>query len=288
MNAENHSKVARIAARQWGVVTRPQLRAAGVSDVVIRRALDTRTWRRLYPGVYFVGVGSLHPYGRLYAALHAVDPDGVISHGSAASVHGSLEYRGKPHITTTIKSGHRIAGIHIHRRNTLPQVIRRHGLRVTTIEQTVLDLATTAPEPTVQRVLNQALFDGIVDLDRLAEIAQGRKGARMIRSVLAHATPAQSPLEDRFYRLIKDAALPPPLAQRFIGPYRVDFHWPEHNLIVETDGWAGHGHPFARLNDARRDAYLQGLGLHTHRIPGYELEHHPYRVISELTLQLNR
>ena len=223
MHAENRDLVARIARRQWGVVTRRQLNTAGISDDVIRTALNNKTWRRLYPGIYYVDSTDLHPYGRLFAALHAVDPLGAVTHGPAADLHDTIAYYGKPHITTTIKSGHRIAGIHIHRRNTLPQVILRHGLRTTTIEQTVLDLATTEDEPTVQRVLNQAVFKGIVNLDRLATMAEGRKGATLVRSVIAHATPSQSPLEDRFYRLLREA----------------------------------------------------------------QLEHHPFQVISELTLQLN-
>ena len=78
MNAENRRLVARLAGRRWGIVARTELLAAGVSDAAIRRALASGSLRRLYPGVYFAGVGDIHPFGWMLAALLAVGGDGVI------------------------------------------------------------------------------------------------------------------------------------------------------------------------------------------------------------------
>jgi very-short-patch-repair endonuclease len=35
---------------------------------------------------------------------------------------------------------------------------------------------------------------------------------------------------------ILDEGLPAPMSQVWIGPYRVDFYWPEHRLVLEADG----------------------------------------------------
>jgi very-short-patch-repair endonuclease len=235
--------------------------------------------------VFFVGVGDPPPLSWMAAGLKRIPyPDAALSHRCATHVRGLLDWDESVHITTTNRNTHDFAGIELHRVRAPFPVLSGYGLRITSIEQTVLDLATTEREKTVQRVLNEALYKRIVNTDRLAEMARGRRGARAVRNLIASSAPTQSYLEDRFYRLIREAELPPPLAQQFVGPYRVDFLWPDRRYVVETDGWAGHGLGFQRLNDARRDAYLSGLGFRTGRVPGHRFEHHPYAVIAELAV----
>jgi very-short-patch-repair endonuclease len=45
-----------------------------------------------------------------------------------------------------------------------------------------------------------------------------------------------------------------------IGPYTVDFLWPEAGLIVEVDGWRDHGTRSAFESDRERDAWLTAQG----------------------------
>jgi very-short-patch-repair endonuclease len=54
-------------------------------------------------------------------------------------------------------------------------------------------------------------------------------------------TATQSDLEDRFLNLLRRHRVPRPVTQRVLGENRVDFHWPEQRLVVEVDGWRGHG-----------------------------------------------
>jgi very-short-patch-repair endonuclease len=42
--------------------------------------------------------------------------------------------------------------------------------------------------------------------------------------------------------------------------HEVDFHWPDHRLIVETDGWRFHRHRRRFESDRARDAQLQAAG----------------------------
>jgi very-short-patch-repair endonuclease len=46
-----------------------------------------------------------------------------------------------------------------------------------------------------------------------------------------------------------------------VGPYLVDFFWPEQRLVVETDGWVVHGRRAAFESDRMRDATLQARGF---------------------------
>jgi very-short-patch-repair endonuclease len=47
--------------------------------------------------------------------------------------------------------------------------------------------------------------------------------------------------------------------ERVLG-HEVDFHWPEHRLIVETDGWRFHRTRRAFEADRARDAHLHAAG----------------------------
>ncbi|GIW25845.1 MAG: endonuclease [Meiothermus sp.] len=58
--------------------------------------------------------------------------------------------------------------------------------------------------------------------------------------------------------------------QRPVGPYIVDFYCAEAGLVIEVDG-ESHYNEEGRVRDAKRDAYLQGLGLRVLRFTNLEL-----------------
>ena len=58
--------------------------------------------------------------------------------------------------------------------------------------------------------------------------------------------------------------------QQPIGPYVADFYCESARLVVELDGRSHDDHEQA---DARRDAYMRGLGLVVLRVPNDELLH---------------
>ena len=60
--------------------------------------------------------------------------------------------------------------------------------------------------------------------------------------------------------------------------HEVDFYWPEHNLIVETDGAATHLTPTAFEHDRHRDAQLTADGHRVIRITWRQLTEQPHEV----------
>lgn len=60
--------------------------------------------------------------------------------------------------------------------------------------------------------------------------------------------------------------------QHGLGPYVLDFYCARARLAIEVDG-AGHGHGDQAVHDARRDAWLEGHGIATLRIPAHTLLH---------------
>ena len=289
--SESAEKVRRLLGKQWGVVTRRQLLEAGVSASSIKRRLARGELRRLHPGVYFVGHGEPCLRARAFAALAASEKPAAISHRTSAEIDKLLDPRPGPiHITVAGRTNQKLEGVRIHSTKQLPpsQLTQGQILRRTTTARTIADLARTENEATVQRALNHGTFLGVVELDAIrAQLTTMRRGKTRLARALANATRARSELEDRFFALVKAAQLPPPVGNFRIGPYVVDFYWPDLGLVVEIDG-AGHENDPAQAHDARKDAYVKGLGLRVERVPRRTLEHHPYLVVAELSAAIAR
>ncbi len=84
-------------------------------------------------------------------------------------------------------------------------------------------------------------------------------------------------LERRFLPLARRAGLPQPLTQQWVNGYRVDFHWPDLGLVVETDGLRYHRTAAQQTIDARRDQTHTAAGLtplrFSHAQVVYDAEH---------------
>jgi hypothetical protein len=227
---------ARLASRQEGVVARMQLEALGFSRDEIGHEVRHRRLIRVHQGVYAVGHEALSDRGRMIAALLAAGPGAALSHRTAAH-HWKLLPSMPPLIEVTLT-------------DRIPR--RRHGLRVhqalrleTTIHQR---LPTTTPLQTIAQLTQP-------DRDRARAEALVLK--LIPRTADDHAEPTRSELERALLPALRKARLPRPVVGAELLGYTVDFFWPDHNLVVETDGWGTHGHRRAFETDRARDATLQ-------------------------------
>ena len=163
-------------------------------------------------------------------------------------------------VTTGRKAPRSRRGLLFHESKTL-DVIRRHGLPVTTPARTLLDVAATRPYAELERACSEALVLGLVSAEALT--AQSGAGSAALKRLAADGVaPTRSGLERRFNWAMRKAGLPVPLANEDVLGEEVDFVWREHGLIVEVDGWRFHGHRIAFEPDRSRDAELQ-LGGYT-------------------------
>ncbi len=75
-----------------------------------------------------------------------------------------------------------------------------------------------------------------------------------------HTKPTRNEFEDRFLALCKDSGLPRPKANDWLNVegtwIEADFHWPEHRLVAETDGFETHRTRQAFERDRLRDQLL--------------------------------
>jgi very-short-patch-repair endonuclease len=230
---------ARLATRQEGVVGFGQLVALGYTRGQIARAVETRRLIRRHKGVYAVGHDALTDRGVMIAALLAVGPGAILSHATAAYV-WSLIPSMPPfvHVTVPARRPRNRDGICIHHATRLDTTTNA-GLPLTTPRQTLTQL----PPREAARARDEALVLGLVP-----------------RTDDDHAEPTRSALERALLPALEAASLPKPRVNGRVLGYEVDFHWPEHRLIVETDGWRVHGRRRAFEDDRARDAQLLAAG----------------------------
>jgi hypothetical protein len=214
---------------------------------------------------------------RVRDAAVALPPEAVVSHGSAACVHG-LWSPGpdRPEVVEVIVPGEpdRLdRGVRIRGSRLEPaDVVVVDGLRVTSLARTAIDLARgrdlpralVALDSAARRLLGDRFDVGEQDLRRVVshpasaayvrrEISQalvrvwGWPGTRVVRRAVALVEPAsESAFESLSRGHMLDGGVPAPVVGLRVSgatgaTYFADFAWPEQGLLGEADGWGKYG-----------------------------------------------
>jgi very-short-patch-repair endonuclease len=125
----------------------------------------------------------------------------------------------------------------------------------------------------------------LADLDYPAELTREALARRLVRPEdLPDGGPVatRSELEQRMRRLVAAAGLPSPQVNWPLGPYVIDFAWPADRVLVETDGWATHGHRAAFEADRARDADLTARGWIVLRFTWRQITDEPLLVAARI------
>ncbi len=253
---------------QSRVTSRRQALDAGWSENTIDRRLRSGTWRRLQRGAYATFTGEAPREARLWAAVLRAGPGAVLSHQTAAEIHGfARQTSSRIHIS--IPAEHRpardrpIPGVVIHRRRTLePAWTAPCELPRTTVVDTVLDLVDSARTfDDAYGWISAALGRQATCLASLRDALSKRKRVRW-RTWLTEALDEageglDSPLERRYVRDVERAhGLPVAVrqAKRRTGSRNIylDNLYADYGVCVELDGAASHPAE-GRWKDTSRD-----------------------------------
>jgi very-short-patch-repair endonuclease len=289
------SIIAELATRQYGVVSRAQLLAAGITDSAITTRIRRFGLHPLHRGVYAVGHTALVPLAREMAAVLACGRGAVVSHRTAAgSVWHLLETIDDLIDITIPRSNRRRPGIRVHRSRVLDpedtQVVR--GIPVTSVPRTLVDLAEDSPERELERAVDEGITRRLVTTASITAAVRrlrGRRGASRLQALLKRDTePAftRSEAEERLLALIRDSGLPMPQVNAIVGQHTVDFVWRQRRLVVETDGYRFHSTRSAFERDRVRDAELIAGGFRVIRITWRQLEVEPLAIVARLAQAL--
>jgi hypothetical protein len=270
------------------VLTRTLL-SQGYDPEELARMLRDGTMTRIRRGAYAPildqpGDKSVDSKRRrlILATVPQLDPQAVVSHGSAALLHGLptwTEATARVHVTRNRHGGaRRRALVEVHGAPLdAADLTVIHGVTVTSLTRTVLDLARTLPWEQAVAAGDRALALGLtrVELSDGLQRMRGWPGIRSARRTVDFLDVRSESAGESVSRVrIHEARLPTPVPQleifdtlgRFVA--RVDFGWEEQHTIGEFDGKAKYGELLkpgqtprdAMLAEKRREDLLRDLG----------------------------
>jgi very-short-patch-repair endonuclease len=272
------------------VISRAQLVDLGFT----RHAIDHRiAIGRLHPvarGVYAIGRPSLTRHGRWMVAILSCGEGAVLSHTSAAELWRIGRQRGPRIEVSIVGSSHRARpDVTLHRRSMRAgdNCTVHEGIPVTNPVQTLIDLATRLPPKALERAVNEAdKYDLVnpVKLRRALDSHRCEPGVKLLRSLLDRRTfrLTASELERLFLPLAAEAGLPVPLTHQWVNGFEVDFHWPDLDFLVETDGLRYHRTPAEQARDRLRDQAHTAAGLRHLRFTHEQVKYEPGHVLATL------
>jgi predicted transcriptional regulator of viral defense system len=150
-------QVARIAARQHGVVTARQLATAGVSASSVARRVARGQLHRVHRGVYRVGHVAPSLEARYLAAVLACGEGAVLSGRAAAFLYGLIK-GSPPRPEVTSMAERRVPGVVSRRVRRLDRrdVTTYRGIPILTFARVVIELAASLPLDALARVAHEA------------------------------------------------------------------------------------------------------------------------------------
>ncbi len=288
---------------QEGVVSWQQALDAGFTAKAIDWRLRSGAWQRLYLGVYATFTGTPTRTARLWAAVLRVGPDAVLSHETAAEIHGLT---GKPsskiHVSVPARQHSAryrdLRGIVIHRsRNLVAQWQPPWQLPRTTAENTVLDLIAAARTfddayGWISAAIGRRLTTPGLLVKALAERPRMRWRAWVTGALEDAAEGVHSPLERNYVHGVERAhGLPAARRQARCrdgsGARYLDNLYEEYKVCVELDGAAAHPAE-GRWRDTRRDNANQVQGARTLRYGWPDTTQYRCRTAAEIAAVLRR
>ena len=250
-------RIAGIASRQHGVVTRAEACDAGVSRNELTRLVRNGALIRIHTGVYRAGHQSPSMLAIYMAATKACGDGSGVSWFAGAHLLGLV--RDRPARIDVTSPGHRRPpGIVVHRaRRTRLALTRVRGIPVTTPAWTLLDVAPLLDDAALGRACHQAQVRYRLQPDQVSQVLTTRgpvKGSRRLIRILASDDPLLlSRLEAAYLRILRNGREELPATNRRLTEGYVDCRWSHLGLIVELDSYRFHGSRHAWERDRDRD-----------------------------------
>lgn len=228
------------------------------------------------------------------AAVLFAGPGAVLSHRSAAELWGVRNPSSGAIEVTTPRKSRSSGSIHRHFAVLAPDEVTEHrGIPVTSVPRTLFDLAGVSSADVVEHALRESeylrLHDRLSLPDLLARYP-GRRGSTTVRECLWRRRNlpigrARSWLELEFLPFLRRNGLPRPRLNIWLEvggrSFQVDCLWPG-DVVVELDGFAGHGTRVAFQEDRARDRRLRVAGYGVIWVAPEQLEDEPDELAADL------
>lgn len=278
-----------------GVFSRSEANKA-LSNRRIRYRVKRGRLHRVLPGVYRVTGAPDTFASQVQEAVKWVGDDAVISHWTAARLHGlPRPYKNEARVEVSTEKDLRFPRVKVHIIESLTpdDITEVDGVRVTSPARTLLDLAISLGRSRLEAYLDDVLRRKLATIDQLQALvkrSRGRRGIRWLRRLVrirsGHSRVTGSGLENKGLTLIRRAGLPTPTIQhptRIEGrPARVDFFFDRQRIVIELDGYAWHSTTRAFEEDRLRDNHYAEQGWTVLRWTWQATKRRPEALIRQL------
>jgi hypothetical protein len=217
------------------------------------------------------------------AAVLTCGNEAMLSHRSAAALWGiGEEHPQRIDVSVRGRFESRHAGLKVRSRPSLwaVDVVERRGIPVTSVVQTLVDLATELPDGRLERAVNEADKRDLIDPEALRAALTERRGERGVKRLAALLDKrtfrlSDDELERRFRPIAAAAGVPVEETKVWVNGFEVDFFWPRLGLVVETDGLHYHRTPATQARDRVRDQVHTAAGLTQLRFTHHQVRYEP-------------
>lgn len=293
-------QIARIAAKQFSVISLAQLYDLGFTYAQVRGLVDRGFLHRLFEGVYAVGHPKIGPWGWLTAAYLAAGPKGFVSRYSSAAARDLRQVYSKGLEITVVGGTRRKSGLIVHRMSNEPHpddLTTKNGIVISSLPQMLIELSPAATPAELDRLITNAARRGLLDLaaiEAALERHARRPGIRKLRKALAGYIP-EPDYKSKLERIWADAlnknpGIPKPIRNYILdGRWELDSYWPVYGVVVEIDGRPYH----IAVRDMEKDKFKDGklladYNLETLRFTGFRLETDIAGALNDLRKVLSR
>jgi hypothetical protein len=290
---------------QHGIADRDQALSAGLSRWQVEHRLASGAWQRVYPGVYATFSGPLSRDARLWAAIRRAGAGAMLSHETAAEVHGIIDAPLGTVIHVTVPLARRptqhraTRGILIHRSSqSQMQFVGPFMLPRTRVEDTVLDLVAAARTfDHAYSWIARAVSRKLVTVAALRASLAGRRRIRWRQWLVDALEDAEdgvySSLERRYIKDVERAhGLPRSehQARRLLdGKVQYRDNWyPGYRVVVEIDGPDYHQNERVQLDKDRDNRNLALDDVKTHRFGPVGVTEHACQTAALIAATLQR
>ncbi len=275
-----------------GVARRVDLLRAGLSSGTINNWRQQGLLVARHPGVYLLH-GIAEPQRQELRAALLAAPGTVLSHTSAAHVHGLRCDGSTVHLVADRQVRRRLDGVMVHRTSSAVLARRRtvDGLPVTAVPDTVLDCASLLPSRASRELLADALRRGLTTRAAVRAARDERPrlpGTACLGELLAdpEAGRVASWLEARGLALLRSEGLRPEVNAAITDRGRLlargDLVFRAQRLVIELDGVRFHATPAEKAADDRRQNALVAAGWTVLRYSWADLRQRPDAFVSQV------
>ncbi len=292
--------LAEIAAKQGGAIRRDQALDSGLTKGQIDRHVRDGRWTPL--GHFGYRVINMPGATNLVRAAVATLPSAVVSHDSAAEMHGLHKLRrGVPTVLVHSRTTHEFPGVIVHRCHDLldEHVVAIDDLSVTSVPRTIVDLSRFLTVRHLGAVVGAAVADRCTSVSDVQAVVdqiarKGKPGIRKIRWILQdrEAGPTNgTPLERIGADVLRNGGLPEPKFEYPI-PWSVDRRfdaaYPREHLAIEWDSRRWHEMTEAFAIDRERDRQALLHGWRVVRFTWVDVTRTPDTVVSTVRQLLDQ